>query len=93
MYVKLDMGDNCLFLILCIVFFLFSTSGWCDRGVVCLGDGMGFKHGAGQEFYVALFGKWPAAGHIQDYSMGVWTTVSILTAKRSNCPEVYIYSL
>lgn len=65
--------------ILCIVLFFYSTSGWRDRGVVCLRNGMGFKHRAGQELYVALLRKWTAAGHIQDHSVGVWPTVSFYT--------------
>ncbi len=62
---------HCVLSFVCV-----SSSGWCDRGAFCLRDGVGSKHRSGQELYVALLRERTAAGHIQDHSMGVWTTVS-----------------
>lgn len=66
---------HCVLSFVCV-----SSSGWCDRGAFCLRDGVGSKHRSGQELYVALLRERTAAGHIQDHSMGVWTTVSIHTS-------------
>lgn len=64
----------------CVLYFVcVSSSEWCDCGAVCLRDGVGSKHRSGQELYVALLRERTAAGHVQDHSMGVWTTVSIHT--------------